>query len=128
MGDVERLSDSTYLSLTTFKRDGTPVATPVWVARDGEHLYVITSGQSGKAKRLRHTHRVLLAPCDVRGTITGTQVEGSARLLDAEGTAAVQRLINARYGLLAKAMGWLDRTVRGRRAGPAIGIEITVEP
>jgi PPOX class probable F420-dependent enzyme len=125
VSELERLSQGKYLSLTTFKRDGTAVATPVWVAREGDHLYVITQADSGKAKRLRHTPRVLLAPCDVRGTLTGPQVQGSARLLDPDGTAVVARLIDAKYGLLGKAMGWLDRAVRGRgQSRERVGIAI----
>jgi PPOX class probable F420-dependent enzyme len=86
---------------------------------------VITQADSGKAKRLRHTPRVLLAPCDVRGTLTGPQVQGSARLLDPDGTAVVARLIDAKYGLLSKAMGWLDRAVRNRgRSSERVGIAI----
>jgi uncharacterized protein len=125
VSELDRLSAGKYLSLTTFRRDGTPVATPVWVAREGDHLYVITQVDSGKVKRLRHTERVLLAPCDVRGRPTGARVEGSARLLDAEGTAMVGRLIDARYGLLSTAMGWLDRMLRTRgRSTERVGVAI----
>ena len=117
------------MSLVTFKRDGTPVATPVWVARDGEHLYVTTPVQTGKVKRLRHTSRVLVAPCDARGRITGTQVGATARLMDADGSERVLRLIHDKYGLLSTLLGWLDVAVRGRgRSRERIGIEITLGP
>lgn len=127
MTELERLSAGKYLSLTTIKRDGTPVATPVWVAREGAHLYVVTPVETGKAKRLRHTSRVLLAPCDVRGNLTGYQVEGSARLLDTEATVAAGRLIDARYGLLSRLMGVLDVAIRNRgKSRQRVGIEISV--
>jgi PPOX class probable F420-dependent enzyme len=128
MTEIDRLSAGKYLSLTTIKRDGTPVATPVWVARDGEHLYVVTPVDTGKAKRLRHTSRVLLAPCDVRGNLTGHQVEGSARLLDAEGTAAAGRLIDAKYGLVSRFAGIVDVAIRNRgKSRERVGIEISVD-
>ena len=101
-----------YVSLTTFRRDGTPVATPVWVAQQGDELRVLTGRSSGKAKRLRHNSRVLLAPCDMRGRVTGDVVEGTARLQDDAETAVTLRLIRRRYGLQARLLYWWE----GRRA------------
>ena len=72
------LPHSTYVSLTTFRRTGQPVPTPVWAAPDGEDLVVWTRADSGKVKRLRHTARVTVAPCDVRGRVRGTAVEATA--------------------------------------------------
>jgi hypothetical protein len=60
--DVGTLAKSKYISLTTFRRDGTPVATPVWVAQQGDELVVYTVRSSGKAKRLRNSSRVSVAP------------------------------------------------------------------
>lgn len=127
MTEVDRLASGQYLSLTTFRRSGAPVATPVWVTcRDG-HLYVITSVDSGKVKRLRHTSRVLLAPCDVRGKTSGPTVAGTARLLDEDGTAMVRGLVNDKYGLLGRLMARADQLLRGRgRSREQVGIEISV--
>ena len=123
MNEVERLSEGKYLSLTTFRKDGTPVATPVWVARDGETLVVTTERSSGKAKRLRNSSKVLLAPCDMRGKLTGDAVEGTAELLGDAGTERVSKLIGKRYGLQFKLI-YLVEKVR-RRARNSIGIRIT---
>ena len=123
MNEVERLSEGKYLSLTTFRKDGTPVATPVWVARDGETLVVTTERSSGKAKRLRNSSNVLLAPCDMRGKLTGDAVDGTAELLDDAGTERVSKLIGERYGLQFKLI-YLVEKVR-RRARNSIGIRIT---
>lgn len=126
MDEVERLSQSKYLSLTTFRKSGEAVATPVWVVRDGDHLYVTTKSDSGKVKRLRNNAHVLLAPCDMRGNLTGDQVPGSARLLDEAGTRKVGELVGGRYGLLYRAMGLTEKLRRG--GAPSIGIEITPDP
>ncbi len=67
MAAIDQLGEQEYISLTTFKRNGTGVATPVWVMRDSDHLYVITEAGSGKAKRLRNFSRVMVAPSDMRG-------------------------------------------------------------
>jgi len=125
--DVETLAQNTYISLTTFRRDGTPVATPVWVAQLGDELRVFTERSSGKAKRLQHSGRVLLAPCDMRGRVTGDAVEGTARLQDDAETAVTLELIRRRYGLQARLLYWWD----GRHAGGGsvdrrIGIAIRV--
>jgi uncharacterized protein len=61
------LATSKYCSLTTYKRDGTPVATPVNVVVNGDVAYFRTWNTSGKAKRLRHTPRVELQPSGPRG-------------------------------------------------------------
>jgi hypothetical protein len=125
--DLQTLAKSRYVSLTTFRRDGTPVATPVWVAQQGDELRVRTGRSSGKAKRLRHDSRVLLAPCDMRGRVTGDVVEGTGRLQDDADTAVTLELIRRRYGLQARLLHWWE----GRHAGdsPAdrrVGIAIRI--
>lgn len=125
---IDELAEGKYISLATYKKDGTRVATPVWVARDGDHLYVITEADSGKAKRLRNSPRAEVAPCDMRGTVTGPVTEATAVLLDEPGTARVKALIDARYGLTAKAfsvMGSARRALGGGRQ-EQVGIEITL--
>jgi len=56
--DLDVVNANRYVSLTTFRRTGTPVSTPVWVARDGGELVVISVDPAGKLKRLAHTSRV----------------------------------------------------------------------
>jgi len=127
MTSIASLAAGKYLSLTTFRRDGTPVATPVWLVRDGDALLVVTQADSGKAKRLRNDARVLLAPCDARGRLTGEQVEGTATLQDAADTARTAQLIEARYGLLGKLLMWRSRRA-ARKPGAAgqVGIRVSV--
>jgi uncharacterized protein len=64
-----RLADARFVSLTTFRRSGEPVSTPVWVGRDGEALVVLTPADSGKVKRLRHDPRVEIRPCGRFGAV-----------------------------------------------------------
>ncbi|WP_411698848.1 PPOX class F420-dependent oxidoreductase [Conyzicola sp.] len=63
------LADEAFVSLTTFRRSGVAVSTPVWIARDGDHLIVTTPTESGKVKRLRNNSRVELRPCDRMGKV-----------------------------------------------------------
>ncbi|WP_116452430.1 PPOX class F420-dependent oxidoreductase [Blastococcus litoris] len=93
------LPRSEYVSLTTFRRTGAPVATPVWAAPDGDGLVVWTRADSGKVKRLRHTSRVTVAPCDVRGRTKGPAVDGTAELLPATAHAEARAALRRAYGL-----------------------------
>ncbi|MGY1779319.1 PPOX class F420-dependent oxidoreductase [Geodermatophilus sp. SYSU D01036] len=92
------LPHSTYVSLTTFRRTGEPVPTPVWAAPDGDGLVVWTRADSGKVKRLRHTARVTVAPCDVRGRVTGPVVEATAELLEPHEWRQARAALARRYG------------------------------
>ncbi len=112
-----------YLLLTTFRRDGTAVPTPVWVATDGADLVVWTASGSGKVKRIRRDGGVRVAPCTARGKPLGDAVPARARVLDAAGTERVRGLIARRYGVL----GWLaikGSLLRRGRTG-TVGIAVT---
>ena len=127
------LGDGKYLSLTTFRKTGTPVATPVWVMREADRLYVITGAESGKIKRLRNNTAVLIAACDVRGQVSGPEFHGKATLLDAGDTRWVESLLLHKYGWQARAMN-MSQAVQGfgkrllrKPPGPGRqGISITV--
>ncbi|MFF8289949.1 PPOX class F420-dependent oxidoreductase [Streptomyces sp. NPDC016309] len=119
----EGLRHGRYVSLTTFRKDGTPVATPVWYAVDGGELYVWTREDSWKVKRLRRDSRVVVTPCDVRGRVAdgAAGAEGTARLLD--DVKGVRRLLARKYGVqfwLVDLPAALVR--RGRR--PHVGIAV----
>ena len=123
--EVERLAAGKYLSLTTFKKDGSAVATPVWVARDGDRLVVITDASSGKAKRLRNDDHVRLAPCDMRGKVTGPGHEGRATLVGEADTAHITGLIKRKYGFAYSVMGLMEK-FRRRGESASVGIRIEV--
>ena len=118
---LDDLGKAKYISVTTFRRDGSAVATPVWLVRDGDGLMVTTQGSSGKVKRIRNNGKVLVAPCDARGRLKGDQVSGTARLQDPQETERTTELIAKRYGVL----GWLF-TRRGKEDRQ--GITITLAP
>ena len=88
-----------YLSLVTYRRNGDPVPTAVWVARVGNELGVITEEHAGKVKRIRNNPRVTLTPCDVKGKILPGAVttEATARLVSGEEARRVDRAIRKKY-------------------------------
>jgi hypothetical protein len=120
---LDQLVASKYVLLTTFRKDGRAVPTPIWFASDGADLVVWTPTTSGKVKRIWRDGAVTITACDVRGTPRGEPINAQARLLDAADTARVRALISKRYGLFA----WL--TVQGsklrRGLNGTIGIAIT---
>ncbi|GAB3106494.1 PPOX class F420-dependent oxidoreductase [Streptomyces calidiresistens] len=124
--EITRLGAGKYLLVTTFRRDGRAVPTPVWVVAEGDALFVWTAANSGKVKRLRNRSDVLLAPCDVRGRPTGPGVPGRAELLDAAGSERCRRLIARRYGLSGR-LALLGSRLRRGRSG-TIGIRLVPVP
>jgi PPOX class probable F420-dependent enzyme len=100
VGSSAELAGAKRTLLVSFRRDGTPVATPVWAAPAGELFYARTERSSGKVKRLRRDPRVLIAPCAVNGRPLGAPLEARARVLDdAEEKLAAEHTLAARYGL-----------------------------
>jgi len=77
--------DTRYIALTTYRRDGRPVTTPVWAAPLNGNLYVVTARSTGKVRRLRATDRIRFAPSNMNGRrILGAWHEGSGRVVEDE--------------------------------------------
>jgi uncharacterized protein len=121
-----------YISLETFKKDGSGVKTPVWCAPlDGGRLAVFSAGTAYKVKRVRRDPRFRAAGCDVRGKVHGAWHQGSARIV--EDRAEIERMLAAfrrKYGwqdavsvFFARLAGrlqrraWIELTVDGVAAG-----------
>jgi hypothetical protein len=122
--DLDRLAAGKYVLVTTFRKNGTPVPTPVWVVRDGDEVVIWTAANTGKVKRIRNNGAVELAECDLRGRPRGATVKGTARILDEAGSERTRRLIKAKFGVI----GWvtvLGSTIRRGRKG-TVGIAINL--
>jgi uncharacterized protein len=89
-----------YIALTTFRRSGSPVVTPVWFVQRGEHLIVWTSADSGKVKRLRKNPSVRLGPGNHSGKLLGRVVEGQASFVPDHEAAGLKQAFQAKYGWL----------------------------
>jgi uncharacterized protein len=107
------VSDAKYMLLTTFRRDGTPVATPVHVATEpenGDVAYFRTWNTTGKAKRLRHTSAVRVAPSTFRGQTVGPAIRAEAYLLDGEASQRAARLLASKHPILhGRLIPWYHR-------------------
>jgi uncharacterized protein len=117
------LSGRRYVSLTTFRRDGTPVATPVWLVGYEDGIAVWTGAGTGKVKRLRRDPAVTVAPCTFRGRLLGEPVAGRARLLSSEDNARVRASIRKKYRL----QGWLVTWRAERRPDSTVSYAIALE-
>ena len=119
------LGDGKYLLVTTYRKDGRTVATPVWVVRDGDALGVWTVADSGKVKRIRNRGDVLVAPCDVRGNRRGEDVPGVAEILPAGETDHYRDLLKRKYGLMGRLTLLGSRLRRGAEGTVAIRITLS---
>jgi PPOX class probable F420-dependent enzyme len=99
-----------YVLLTTFRKNGTAVPTPVWFAEDSDKLYIKTRADSGKTKRIRNNPQVRIAPCTVRGKVTGPEFPASARILPPEAQSRANQAINSKYWM-ARLSIWNNKNV-----------------
>ena len=103
MSGFAALDGAKYLNLETWRKNGTGVRTPVWfatapVSGDEEaQLYVYTTANSGKAKRIRRSPVVKIAPCDARGKLTGAWIDARAEIVAGEEFTQGMRLLNHKY-------------------------------
>jgi uncharacterized protein len=95
-----------YISLKTFRKNGVGVATPVWFGEDDGKLYVMTRSDMGKAKRIRNNPQVSVAPCTIRGTVTGPEYSATARILPPLEHARARQTINRKYWLARLPLIW----------------------
>ena len=99
-----------YVSLATFRRNGTEVPTPVWFAAVDGRLYVVSAGDSGKVKRIRSTSRARVAPCDMRGGVQGAWQDATARVItDGSLIARAQAALRAKYGWQVALFNFVSR-------------------
>lgn len=119
--------EQAFVSLTTFRRDGTPVATAVWIARDGDRLVVITPAGSGKVKRLRRNSAVRMAPCSRRGTVEPDAPTVTAVAQVRDEPAEVERVravLRAKYGAEYRIFMTAERVVTLMRPTPRVALWI----
>ena len=120
---LDRIGRGSHVSLTTFRRNGQAVPTPVGgLVQDGT-LYVLTPPDTGKVKRIRNNPQVTIAPCNMKGTVPADapEVRATARLLDPVETARVQEMMRRRF-FMYRLVHLLDRVLRRERRLVAIAV------
>ncbi|GIF71543.1 PPOX class F420-dependent oxidoreductase [Asanoa siamensis] len=126
MSVIDEIGRSKHVSLVSYRKDGTPVATPVWHVTEGNELLVVTEARSWKVRRIRRNPTVEVTVCDLRGRIkTGAPTAtGTARVLDEAGTAAARQKLAKKY-VSSRIGNWFARLVRLRRP-PLVAIAVTL--
>lgn len=119
------LAAAQYVLLTTFRKDGSAVGTPVWAVGDRQQLLVWTATDSYKVKRLRRDPRLTLAICDARGRPRSEAVPGTGVVLDAEGSERTRTLIARKYGIVGRVL-MLGSVLRRGRSG-TVGVACTLD-
>ncbi len=109
------LQNQTYMNLTTYRKSGVAVTTPVWFAQEGDKLYVFTAGESGKVKRIRNNGTVEVAPCNASGKPLGASQSAIARLLSPEEGKRADAIVTRKYGWQKRIFGLVGMI---RRAQP----------
>jgi PPOX class probable F420-dependent enzyme len=126
---LDALFPGKYVSLTSVKRDGSAVATPVWFVIEDGRLLVNTDPQSFKAKRIRRNPAVTIAPCTASGRLRGDPVPGRAEFLPDSELERVKQLLARKYRIdrvLVLPIYRVVQRLRGARAGTAeVAIAIT---
>jgi len=122
---IDEIGRSRYVSLTTYRKDGTGVATPVWHVVRGGELFVVSDANAWKVKRIRNNSHVVVTVCGIRGKIApgAPSAPGTARLLDETETDTVRKLLARKY-VLSRTGNWLTRILHLPRR-PVTGIAVT---
>jgi uncharacterized protein len=105
------ISGQKYISLITFRKTGVAVPTPVWFGEENNKLYVMSRNDSGKSKRIRNNSRVNIAPCTIRGQITGPEFAATARILPEEDWRTARKTIARKYWLMRISPFWSRKNV-----------------
>ncbi|MDG7050300.1 MAG: PPOX class F420-dependent oxidoreductase [Nitrososphaerota archaeon] len=99
------LSGHKYINLETYKKSGQAVRTPVWFVISDEQIFVLTSQNTGKIKRIRNNPAIKIMPCGIRGDSKGEWVEGLARIATESEMQNIIKLRYKKYGFRAKIIG-----------------------
>jgi PPOX class probable F420-dependent enzyme len=121
--DLSALEGHKYALLVTFKRDGTPVPTPIWFGLADNKMYVRTESDTAKVARIKNDPHVRVGPCSDRGKPKGPLTEGRARIVPPEERDQAEAAIAANYGTGRRAMNRLEQ----RMDLDLVYIEVTPE-
>ena len=97
--------DQKYVNLETYKKDGTPVRTPVWFMIDDDIVYVVTREKTGKVKRLKNNQNIRIVPCSFKGKPESEWIKGIAQNVTGEEAEKAIKLRKKKYGFSARLTG-----------------------
>jgi uncharacterized protein len=126
---VAALGDEKFVSLTTYKKDGSAVASPMWIGRDGDHLFAWTSADSWKVKRAKNNPRVALVPSSRSGKVAdgARPVDGIAEVISDQATVSrLAGVIRHKYGVEFHIVTFIERLIARGKKPPRVILRITL--
>lgn len=117
------LAREKYLSFESYKRTGEGVRTPLWFAVGDGVIYVYSLANAGKVKRIRNNPRVKIAPCTIRGQVTGEWIEAEARIVEGDEDRLGHELLTKKYGWQKRLGDFFSRLRKRQRTVIAIQIK-----
>ena len=109
MKNLDEIKSEKYISVETFKKDGTSVKTPVWFTIKDNLVYVVTRDQTGKVKRLKNNLNVKIATCNIKGKIKGRWNSGTVKILNKQETEEAVKRRDKKYGFFSKMARFLTK-------------------
>ncbi|MBC8515920.1 MAG: PPOX class F420-dependent oxidoreductase [Nitrosopumilus sp.] len=109
MKNLDEIKSEKYISVETYKKDGTSVKTPVWFTIKDNLVYVVTRDQTGKVKRLKNNLNVKIATCNIKGKIKGKWDSGTVEILDEQETKEAVKRRDKKYGFFSKMARFLTK-------------------
>lgn len=103
--NLDQFLDQKYINLETYKKDGTPVRTPVWFVIDNYLIYVITRDSTGKVKRLKNNQDVQIVSCSFKGEPKNEWIKGKAEKITGREVDIAIKLRKKKYGMSARLIG-----------------------
>ena len=104
---TSQLLEQKYINLETYRKSGKVVCTPVWFVIENDTIYIMTTKDTGKVKRLQNNQNVRIAPCGFRGDLKGEWVSGKARFAEKDEAEQALKLRKKKYGMQARLVGAL---------------------
>ena len=126
---VSALGAEKFVSLTTFKKDGSAVASPLWIGQDGDHVFFWTPADSWKVKRAKNNPQVIMAPCSRGGKVrpAAVQVHGEAEVIsDAATVARLADVIRHKYGVEFRIVTFIERVLARGKKPPRVILRVAV--
>ncbi len=109
MKNLDDIKSEKYISVETFRKDGTSVKTPVWFTIKDNLIYVVTRDQTGKVKRLKNNNKVKIATCNIKGKISGKWFSGTVEILEEQETKDAVKRRDKKYGFFSKMARFLTK-------------------
>ena len=103
--NLDQFLDQKYINLETYKKDGTPVRTPVWFVINNNLIYVITRDSTGKVKRLENNQDVQIVSCSFKGKPKNEWIKGKAEKITGKEADIAIKLRKKKYGMSARVIG-----------------------